>query len=151
VRAVVVGGLRPEDGEAVAEALARALGDHDPRVRARGCIVAAHPRAAPGLIAALDHPWRWTRTNAASALGAIGAPEAVEPLIARLGARDRLMRAEAASALGRIGDPRAEAPLRALLARATDPGVRRAAADALAALERPRRARRRLPLRLRGR
>jgi HEAT repeat protein len=90
------------------------------------------------LVATLRHPLGDRAVHAAATLGAIGDRRAVPGLLDALGAPDPYLQAEAARALGTLGDRRA-APALAELARTGSVPGRRAADDALAALDRGRR------------
>lgn len=90
-----------------------------------------HPSAAEALLGALQSSNPTTRQLAAVGLGYADQPEAVDPLIRVLRDGESSVRAAAGWALGRIEDRRAVAPLTRLLLEDADPGVRRAAAEAL--------------------
>jgi HEAT repeat protein len=90
------------------------------------------------LVATLRHPLGDRAVHAAATLGAIGDRRAVPALLDALGAPDPYLQAEAARALGTLGDRRA-APALAELARTGSVPGRRAAGDALVALDRGRR------------
>jgi HEAT repeat protein len=83
-------------------------------------------RAIAPLVRALSDGAPAVRSDAALALGLLGAEEAVDPLVAMIdGDADAGVRCVAASALGQLGDPRARAPLEALLADAARPAALR--------------------------
>ncbi|WP_249522928.1 HEAT repeat domain-containing protein [Modestobacter marinus] len=126
-------------GTPVLPALRTALTDGSPAARALAAeVLGVHgdPAAAPGLLALLHDRWQppEVRRAAATALGRIGSPQATAELTQLLatGPVPALQRV-AAEALGRIGDPAAVPTLVSGL-HATDPGVRAACADALAAI-----------------
>jgi len=92
-------------------------------------------RAAEPLAVLLKDPDLSVRTEAATALAAIGAP-AVDPLVAALKNEDAAVRGVAADILGRIKAPRAVEPLVSALTD-KEPSVRRKAADSLASIGAP--------------
>nr|WP_243850416.1 HEAT repeat domain-containing protein [Modestobacter marinus] len=135
----VVGMALLDLGTPVLPALRTALTDGSPAARALAAeVLGVHgdPAAAPGLLALLHDRWQppEVRRAAATALGRIGSPQATAELTQLLatGPVPALQRV-AAEALGRIGDPAAVPTLVSGL-HATDPGVRAACADALAAI-----------------
>ena len=85
------------------------------------------------LVAVLNGPGWYVRSDVATALGQIGDPRAVGPLIGALGDSDEYVRAGAAEALGRIGDARAVEPLLKVL-KDYPPRVNKAVAQALVLL-----------------
>lgn len=102
-------------------------------------------RATRGLIDALDDPSTAVRASAAWALGQLDAPPALAPLLAASRDPDEVVRAAVIEALGAHAVRRSplDADHHAALERIIeslrdyDPGVRRAALDALAAINSP--------------
>jgi HEAT repeat protein len=147
--AAVVGGkggrgavwaLTQFDGRSLVAPLAAALRDPDPTARALAAGKLAElgdPAIVPALVAALDDQDDHVREEVARALGRLGDPAALDPLLGAL-RKDRgaHVREEAATAVGALGaaDGRvARALMTALADRHV--AVRRAAAEALVALE----------------
>ncbi|WP_164701983.1 HEAT repeat domain-containing protein [Modestobacter sp. KNN46-3] len=135
----VVGMALLDLGTPVLPALRTALTDGSPAAQALAAeVLGVHgdPAATPGLLTLVHDRWQPAdvRRAAATALGRIGSPQATAELTQLLstGPVPGLQRV-AAEALGRIGDPAAIPPLVSGL-HATDPGVRAACADALAAI-----------------
>jgi HEAT repeat protein len=133
-------GLIPESyGQAdnVNELISR-LKDPDYVVRSQAAAALGKLGAPPvdNLIAALKDNEPNFRNGAAEALGEIKDPRAVEPLIDTLEDSNVLVRASAAEALGRIKAPRAVAPLIAAL-KDTSGLVQMTAAEALGEIKDP--------------
>ncbi|MCZ2803591.1 HEAT repeat domain-containing protein [Modestobacter sp. VKM Ac-2983] len=135
----VVGMALLDLGTPVLPALRTALTEGSAPARALAAeVLGVHgdPLATPGLLTLLEDRGQPTevRRAAAAALGRIGSPQATAELTRLLatGPVPALQRV-AAEALGRIGDPAGISTLVSGL-HATDPGVRAACADALAAI-----------------
>ena len=135
----IVGMALLDLGTPVLPALRTALSEGTPAARTLAAdVLGVHgdPLAAPGLLLLVEDGGQPTevRRAAAAALGRIGSPRATAELTHLLatGPVPALQRV-AAEALGRIGDPAGVSALVSGL-HATDPGVRAASADALAAI-----------------
>jgi HEAT repeat protein len=146
VRMAALGARARLGGPGVVAAWRRALGDPDPRVRARACdlapkmLASSEPGGAEVLVAALCDPDPAVVEAASWALGELGPPAVAAGAVAGLAAlagshADPLVREAAVAALGSLGDP---AGLGAVLAACHDrPAVRRRAVMGLSAFEGP--------------
>ncbi len=135
----VLGSLRDRRALPV---LQEALGDPQPSVRGAAAIALGElgrPEASPGLSALLLDPVPAVRASAATSLGELESRASTPALKQALADSNPAVRAAAVSALLRVGEPYADvADVIRGLTQGQDPGIRAAAARALASA-RPRR------------
>lgn len=140
VAAGAVRALGPALGvERAAALLDRAMGEHR-RVLALAAVEVfgrtGGPRAADRLVALLDVDDEELATAAVRGLVATGDPRAPSALLTALEHRSRAVRLAATAALGQVGSVEAVPRLRAAVAaHPADLGLRRAVADAVAAIQ----------------
>jgi HEAT repeat protein len=129
--------------EKTVPALLADLDAADPRVRERAIIVLGERRAAeavPALLARLSDPEPRVVDRAVGALAQVRDPRAVGPLIDLSRRRSAREQARFARLIGDIGGDEAQGYLETLALGASEPEVRRAAAEALEELSAARQA-----------